>query len=373
MIDSDGNLKDYDQWVKDTASINAHYNKAWLRTEYDTAVLRAQMAADWKQFEADADVLPNLKWMPTTSVTPREQHRVFWSEGLTLPIDDPFWNKHRPGDLWNCKCWLEQTDEPATAKKDLPKESEMPSPMPGLEGNPAKTEEIFSQDHPHFPTSCASCLLNTDGKVHGLKGVKNASQVIKGDCLRCDIKDSCLARLEGFTDKTNQLSKEEYEQRKNKYEILKKDDDYVNVTFDAKSGALKATHVKHNFNGGKGWYEKHVQDVGFKNGASVILEEEDHSQFKKRHVEGTWNGLKFEIAGKETATAQNIREGLKHCAKKKGCKIAVLYFPNNNFNCRAFYSGLVMYNGLSGTSQWTRFDKIICIQGDDIIYEKSHL
>lgn len=194
MIDSEGNLKDYDQWVKDTASINSHYNKAWLRTEYDTAVLRAQMAADWKQFEADADVLPNLKWMPTTSVTPREQHRVFWSEGLTLPIDDPFWNKHRPGDLWNCKCWLEQTDEPATAKKDLPKESEMPSPMPGLEGNPAKTEEIFSQDHPHFPTSCASCLLNTDGKVHGAADKFMNSKRRK--CSKCNVLSNAESRLD---------------------------------------------------------------------------------------------------------------------------------------------------------------------------------
>ena len=55
------------------------------------------MGADWKLFERDADVLPNLRWMQTTSANPREAHAVFWRNKLTLPIDDPFWSKHRPG------------------------------------------------------------------------------------------------------------------------------------------------------------------------------------------------------------------------------------------------------------------------------------
>lgn len=40
-----------------------------------------------------------------------------------LPVDDPFWNLHHLGDRWNCKCSLEQTDEPVTMPDDLePKE-----------------------------------------------------------------------------------------------------------------------------------------------------------------------------------------------------------------------------------------------------------
>ncbi|MCR5570479.1 MAG: hypothetical protein K6G31_14595 [Paludibacteraceae bacterium] len=101
------------------------------------------------------------------------------------------------------------------------------------------------------------------------------------------------------------------------------------------------------------------------------MEKEVHSEFKKKNTEGTWNGQKFEIAGKKTATPKNIREGLKHCAKKTGCKVAVLFFPNNNFDCANFHSGQSMYSCLRGTSQWTRFDKIICIQNGDIVFEKS--
>ena len=198
MVDSDGNLKSFDQFKKDTQSINKHYNQAWLRTEYDTAVLRAQMGADWKLFERDADVLPNLRWMQTTSANPREAHAVFWRNKLTLPIDDPFWSKHRPGDQWNCKCWLEQTDEDATKKEDMPSSSDMPEPKAGLKGNPAKTKEIFSQDHPHFPNACATCHLNTDGKVHGVKGDKDAKNAkrLKGNCNNCIMMNSCKKRVE---------------------------------------------------------------------------------------------------------------------------------------------------------------------------------
>ncbi|MCB6967339.1 phage head morphogenesis protein, partial [Phocaeicola dorei] len=79
----------------------------------DTAVIRAHQAADWRQFEREKDVLPNLKWMPSTSIHPGADHRIFW--GTIRPIDDPFWNEHKPGDRWNCKCTLSSTDEAPTA------------------------------------------------------------------------------------------------------------------------------------------------------------------------------------------------------------------------------------------------------------------
>lgn len=96
LLDENGDLKPFEQWKKDVRSIASHQCGAWLRTEYDTAVIRARQAADWKQFERERDVLPNLKWLPSTSLNPGEDHRPFW--GTILPIDHPFWSKHRPGD-----------------------------------------------------------------------------------------------------------------------------------------------------------------------------------------------------------------------------------------------------------------------------------
>lgn len=101
LLDSNGNLKPFEQWKNDIQSIASHQCRAWLQTEYNTAVLRAHQAADWQQFLQEADVLPNLKWMPSTSPNPGADHMPFW--GTILPIDDPFWDQHRPGDRWNCK------------------------------------------------------------------------------------------------------------------------------------------------------------------------------------------------------------------------------------------------------------------------------
>ena len=110
-----GQLKSFDRWKLDIKGMTDHYVHSWLQTEYDTAVIRAHQAADWKHFIDEADVLPNVRWMPTTSITPDPLHQHYWEKRLTLPVNHPFWQEHRPGDRWNCKCSLQQTDEPVNA------------------------------------------------------------------------------------------------------------------------------------------------------------------------------------------------------------------------------------------------------------------
>lgn len=107
LYDSKGQLKPFGKWVEDVSAISSHQVGSWLQTEYDTAVIRAHAAADWREFERNKDILPNLRWMPTTSKEPESSHRAYWQMKLTLPVDDPFWNEHHPGDRWNCKCSLE--------------------------------------------------------------------------------------------------------------------------------------------------------------------------------------------------------------------------------------------------------------------------
>lgn len=145
LTDQEGMLKSFDQFRKDTEPIIQEYNVNWLRTEYDTAVRRARFAADWKRFEKDKDLYPNLKWLPSVSVNKREGHRVFYNR--VWKADDPFWNTNYPGNLWNCKCGLTSTDEKIT-------EGRTPSghdkPEPGLDKNPGITGEMFTDTHPYI-------------------------------------------------------------------------------------------------------------------------------------------------------------------------------------------------------------------------------
>ena len=145
LLDSNGVLKPFERWAKEVMPIADHQIYQWLETEYDTAIIRAHQAADWRQFEREKDVLPNLKWMPSTSLHPGADHRRFW--GTIRPVDDPFWNNHRPGDRWNCKCSLSSTDEEPTP---LPDFDPADKPQNGLENNPGKDARLFSDKHPYM-------------------------------------------------------------------------------------------------------------------------------------------------------------------------------------------------------------------------------
>lgn len=144
LLDEDGNLKSFKQFKADTADIVGDYNINWLKTEYDTAVIRARMAARFKEFERDADLYPNLKWTPSTSVVKREIHVKLY--GLILPITHPMWARIFPGMDWNCKCGITSTDDEPNGEAYKIEDYDTPVP-PGLDGNPAFTGKIYSDSN----------------------------------------------------------------------------------------------------------------------------------------------------------------------------------------------------------------------------------
>lgn len=185
LYDADGKLKPFSKWVDEVKPISTHQVGPWLQTEYDTAVIRAHAAADWREFQRNKDILPNLRWMPTTSNQPESSHRAYWLMKLTLPVDDPFWNEHHPGDRWNCKCSLEATDDPVVRPADM----EPTKPQRGLENNPGRDGHTFSDNHPYFPKGCSSCPFN--------KGFKNKIATFfkneKKHCFECGKIDAVFS------------------------------------------------------------------------------------------------------------------------------------------------------------------------------------
>ena len=190
LLDDNGNLKPFDKWMKDISSISSHHVGSWLKTEYNTAVLRAHNAADWRSFMENKDIMPNLRWMPTTSPDAEAVHRGYWEKKLTLPVEHPFWNKHHPGDRWNCKCSLESTDDPASPDDvldDLPIEPA----QRGLENNPGKDGKIFNDTHPYFPKNCNQCSFY---KNRGFKNkVKTWFSNQEKDCFNCPFFKDCIS------------------------------------------------------------------------------------------------------------------------------------------------------------------------------------
>lgn len=193
LLDVRGRLKPFDRWKQDVKGITNHFVGPWLKTEYNTAVIRAHQAADWQHFVDEADVYPNVRWMPTTSPNQDPLHRHYWEKKLTLPVGDPFWNEHHPGDRWNCKCSLRQTDEPVN---DSAIREFRPVPaQKGLENNPGKDGSLFSDSHSYFPKSCASCEFYRNAN----KGFNNRMKITfsnrQKDCNNCPYINGCLEGL----------------------------------------------------------------------------------------------------------------------------------------------------------------------------------
>lgn len=172
LLTENGEVVSWKKFRDNALLISDKYNKTHLKTEYNTALRRGRMGERFIGFANDADLYPNLRWLPSTSAQPREAHIPFYN--MVLPVDDPFWANQFPGNDWNCKCDIEQTkDDAGKAPTDLP------DPPPGLEGNPAFTNELIGSKHPYFDglnkteSDAAMQLVRDDMQAQTIKWAKD--------------------------------------------------------------------------------------------------------------------------------------------------------------------------------------------------------
>ena len=210
--------------------------------------------------------------------------------------------------------------------------------------NPGKSMRLYPERHPYLPKGCGNCDMRLN--------------------LAFDAKsEKCKACEEINRQKRITINRK-------KYEELKNNPDYKDVEFDNVNGGLKASHIRHNFDKRGGIYERHAQEAGYKAGHAVILENEFSNVIGERFTEGTWDLLKFEVAGCENGTSNNILRGLKHCASKHETEIAVIDFPNTDFDLGVFNQALRRYKGLEklNDGQYLKFKKRICIHNEEIVH-----
>ena len=357
LLDENGQVKSFREFKKDTEGIVDHHVNAWLRTEYDTAVKRAHKAEEMRQFIDEADVFPNIEWLPSTAVHRREAHIPFYHH--IWPVNDPFWDAHKPGDEWGCQCGWTSTDKPVTDNRGLEDPDAAPV-SPGLGGNPAKTGELFTDDHPYFPSDCAHCGFYKPGIRDRLMHLFTARE--KG-CYDCLYARKCI----------NEIPNEERKLRnRTVYESLKEDKEYEDVAYDKKSGGVKGSHVEHNFDDRGGVYEKTAQNVGYKSGHAVIYESEYHGKDGQRFTEGTWDGRRCEVSGAETGTDNNILRSLEHCADKRTTEVAILVFPKGGLTQEKMRRAIGRYRGLEklNDGEYITFKRVVCIQDNGIVYDE---
>ena len=348
LLDAEGNVKPFQQFRSDVEPIASHHVDSWLRTEYDTAIKRAHRAAEMRQFIAEADVLPNLEWLPSTAVNPRESHMPFYHH--IWPIDDPFWEDNKPGDEWGCQCGWAATAEEPTDNEGLGGQRAA-RPSPGLGGNPARTGQVFSDDHPYFPTDCKACPF----KTVQLSFFSNRAK----DCYRC--KNILRAILKA---KTAPIVEE--------YKRLKIDPDYREVVYDKKSGGLSAVHKEHKFDPvvgafgiRRGDYERRSVDVLRKGGHQIVLASERAADGIKT-PDGMLDGVVMDIKAIEGTGRYTIKNKFDS-ARSQHAECVVLYFHDKTmYSEEKIRMGWNFY--LKELREHTQtIKKVVCIVEDQIV------
>ena len=148
------------------------------------------------------------------------------------------------------------------------------TPQPGLKDNPGKTQAVFSDDHPYFPSDCKHCAFYNPTIKARLQNIFRAQTK---DCYHCPYIDGCINEV-------GEQQKQLLEERRNEYHRLLNDPDYKNVRFNEKTGGVYAEHRLHStqdnnkelfFGNMTGIdLEKEFADIAFHKGHSIIMRQE---------------------------------------------------------------------------------------------------
>lgn len=134
LMGDDGKPRSWIDFRDKALDISKKYNKRWLQTEFNHAHQSAVMASKWKDFEANADLYPNLEYVAVMDERTRQSHKEL--HGSIYPINHSFWNIYYPPNDWGCRCIVRQTDEPVNEQSlvDIPE---------NFRNNPGKSGKVF--------------------------------------------------------------------------------------------------------------------------------------------------------------------------------------------------------------------------------------
>lgn len=162
LRDDDGTVKPFHRFYNDITAIKEDYNKNYLKAEYIFAQASSEMAAKWKDFEADGDRY-NLQYRTAHDGKVRPEHAVL--HNVTLPASDPFWEEFFPPNGWRCRCTVVQVRKgkyPESDSATAIQQGREATRQAGKDGvnraaifrfNPGKRQVIFPPHHPYYQVS----------------------------------------------------------------------------------------------------------------------------------------------------------------------------------------------------------------------------
>ena len=94
--------KSFEEFTAEAQKLCGKFNKVWQRTEYETANLTAEAAANYQRLKAKSGKFPYWQYVTAGDEKVREEHKKL--DGVTLMHNDPLWDKIYPPNGWKCRC-----------------------------------------------------------------------------------------------------------------------------------------------------------------------------------------------------------------------------------------------------------------------------
>ena len=196
LIDEEGHRKPFERFLNDVRKVDETYNGNYLRSEYNFVHASAAMAAKWEQFQEDGDRY-YLQYRTAGDDRVRAEHAAL--EGVTLPMDDPFWEDYFPPNSWGCRCSAVQVRKSKYPKTDHDEAMRLGELATGKDTrqmfhfNPGKQQKAVPDYNPYTIRQCRTCdVARGDGGKEQLAAFVPQSQL----CEACRYIRSCQAKNE---------------------------------------------------------------------------------------------------------------------------------------------------------------------------------
>jgi hypothetical protein len=109
LIGPDGKLREYKDFRIAAMQITGDHTDAWLKAEYNLAVVQGYSAAKWVTIEEDAEDLPILEFSAIIDGRTTEICRNF--DGIRLPWDHVFWDMYYIPNHYGERSIIKQTQD----------------------------------------------------------------------------------------------------------------------------------------------------------------------------------------------------------------------------------------------------------------------
>jgi SPP1 gp7 family putative phage head morphogenesis protein len=142
LVTDDGKVRSFGEFKKAAGMVNDKYNKNWLKTEHNQAILSGRNAQRWTQIQSRKHIFPNVEYVAVNddriSQICKDLDGAIWS------ADDPVLATLAPSNHWGCRSFLRSSN------KDLNPKATGEDLQPAFKNNAGISGDAFGKEHPYY-------------------------------------------------------------------------------------------------------------------------------------------------------------------------------------------------------------------------------